>query len=121
MVKKGKAGDSLYAKNLLSLFWEPEVLENRSVTGRKANSVKDAVPKPRLTPKKLDELKSKLFWFSFSFIHFIYITIVLTILELIDMKKRILFQILCILDDYFNNLTVLIKFVELKTFHNHEN
>lgn len=88
MVKKGKAGDSLYAKNLLSLFWEPEVLENRSVTGRKANSVKDAVPKPRLTPKKLDELKSKLFWFSFSFIHFIYITIVLTILELIDMKKK---------------------------------
>lgn len=42
-VKKGKCGDSLYAKNLTSLFWTAEDLENWSVTGRKCNSQKDSV------------------------------------------------------------------------------
>jgi hypothetical protein len=70
-LKPGRLGDSQYAKNLCGIFWEPNVLENRSVTGKSSNAVKGVPPKPQLTPHKLDIVKRKLL-FHYNLLLYVY-------------------------------------------------
>ncbi|XP_046392336.1 BEN domain-containing protein 5-like [Ischnura elegans] len=58
-VRSGQAGDSLFVKNLALAIWGPETLACRSVTGKRCTAIQDSVPKPPLSPKKLDYIKEK--------------------------------------------------------------
>ncbi|XP_071455381.1 BEN domain-containing protein 5-like [Hetaerina americana] len=58
-VRSGQAGDSLFVKNLALAIWGPETLSCRSVTGKRCTAIQDSVPKPPLSPRKLDYIKEK--------------------------------------------------------------
>lgn len=50
---------SQFSKAMAVAIWGTEQLKDRSVTGAKSNAVKDAVPKPPLTPEKMSVIRGK--------------------------------------------------------------
>ncbi|XP_043206995.1 BEN domain-containing protein 5-like [Amphibalanus amphitrite] len=57
---RGQRTASLMVKNMAVALWGTEGLANRSVTGSASNRTQGREPKQRLTPKKLEAIKSEL-------------------------------------------------------------